>query len=73
MIIAAVAGGLAAFVAGSFMSGGRNIFGTYVLFLIGTIVEVTPRRFLPDRFLWWYDDALDAWTPPRPPGCVGEE
>lgn len=59
------AGALAGSVVGSFISGGRHIFGTYGLYLAGTIVEVTPRRFLPDRFLWWYNDALLAWEPPR--------
>jgi uncharacterized membrane protein YeaQ/YmgE (transglycosylase-associated protein family) len=63
LILGAIAGAMAGFVVSSFLSGGRNIFGTYMLYLIGTIVEVTPRRFLPDRFLWWYNDTLEVWTP----------
>lgn len=63
MILAIITGGTAGFVAASFTSGGRHIFGTYALLLAGTIVGATPRRFLPDRFLWWYHDALDSWKP----------
>lgn len=57
------AGGLTGFIVSSFITGGRHIFSTYTLWIAGTITEATPRRFLPDRFIQWYNDTLIGWGP----------
>lgn len=48
-------------VIGSVIVGGRRTFGIYRLWLAGMVVEVVPRRFLPGKFLWWYNDSLMNW------------
>jgi hypothetical protein len=59
MMLAVITAGITGFVVAAFVSGGRRILWTCALFVIGSIVEVTPR--LPDRFIRWYNDALDGW------------
>ena len=62
-IVGSLTGLVVSFTVGSLICGGRRIFLSYAICLVGTVVDVTPRRYLPDGILRWYHGALERWEP----------